>query len=402
MGSEGGFRGRQGRSADLSSSADSGRPQDLASLAAYSAPLWERGIPALRSQRQSPDPPWGTPGGGGRAGPRRGRRAGLAARTAALERQLATSARTLEGILSGVQALASTAPMGGAAQTAPGALQPRPCHLFPPLLAPPHPPSLFPASAPVCFQPASALLGPPPSVYRGARLPMAPPTLDTPAASSGALPEWQPPPQSFVPDHWAPGLPARAAGVGVYGPFVPPRRLAVSPNGVEEGAEAAETGGMESSEEISPGFRAQSRTQRPVGTRSQPGAQEDGLPGRRQTGQVVAVPAATFRRMCQTRRAFGLLAVVVEATHSALLGSESSRKMQHSHLRTSSDAVADLVELGSALKRRRAAVCARSLRKVGTSAHGQPYVSTASGKKPTYAARWRYSLIFLSACSRAM
>ncbi|GJP47233.1 hypothetical protein CLOM_g6445 [Closterium sp. NIES-68] len=179
---------------------------------------------------------------------------------------------------------------------------------------------------------------------------MAPPTLDTPAASSGALPEWQTPPQSFVPDHWAPGLPARASGVGVYGPFVPPRRLAVSPNGVEEGAEAAETGGMESSEEISPGFRAQSRTRRPVGTRSQPGAQEDGLPGRRQTEQVVAVPAATFRRMCQTRRAFGLLAVVVEATHSALLGSESSRKMQHSHLRTSSDALADLVVvMGQAL-----------------------------------------------------
>ncbi|GJP54683.1 hypothetical protein CLOM_g13736 [Closterium sp. NIES-68] len=54
--------------------------------------------------------------------------------------------------------------------------------------------------------------------------------------------------------------------------------------------------------------------------------------------------------MCQTRRAFGLLAVVVEATHSALLGSESSRKMQHSHLRTSSDALADLVVvMGQAL-----------------------------------------------------
>ncbi|GJP74436.1 hypothetical protein CLOP_g5016 [Closterium sp. NIES-67] len=43
-------------------------------------------------------------------------------------------------------------------------------------------------------------------------------------------------------------------------------------------------------------------------------------------------------------------------------------------------------EVGSALKRRRAAVCAKSLRKTGTSAQGQPYVSTARGKKPTYSA----------------
>ncbi|GJP74435.1 hypothetical protein CLOP_g5015 [Closterium sp. NIES-67] len=309
MGSEGGFRGRQGRSADLSSSADSGRPQDLASLAAYSAPLWERGIPALRSQRQSPDPVCSRAGSGSAAPALRGEQGG----TLGPERAERSG---------GPAGSSPRHPLSRPPSPRPPSRPPSPCLRS--CYSSPRRPSR-PASPRPPSRPAS---------------PRRPSRHSSPSPPSHALPQRRTEPLPRRRRSW--DL-RRLCTAGLVFPWrLPPwthRRPPVerSPSGNHLRSPSSPITGLRGFPPV-------------LGTRSQPGAQEDGLPGRRQTGQVVAVPAATFRRMCQTRRAFGLLAVVVEATHSALLGSESSRKMQHSHLRTSSDALADLVVvMGQAL-----------------------------------------------------
>ncbi|GJP31277.1 hypothetical protein CLOM_g10572 [Closterium sp. NIES-68] len=167
-----------------------------------------------------------SPGGRPAGSARRGRRGGY---DRGAVRSLASSAATLAGILAGVRAPHSVPP-----QAAPP-MQPRPLvpgYTQQPLLPTPH---LARAAAP--RQSLQGLPSP------DAPIQSAPPT------GGYTPPEWQPPqlcsslplsgpdPALLWPGPRRPdglGVPTLFSG-GVSGPFVPPRRLVVSPTGVEGG-----------------------------------------------------------------------------------------------------------------------------------------------------------------------